>query len=353
MKIILDARKIQDYGIGVYVENLFQGIIDSKCHECRVLHLRGTQYPQAPEGSFVEVSFKNYDPREHLEVPIKIRRLKDFRYFSPHYVSPLFLKNRLIVTVHDLIHFRFPHLFRPAIRVTIGRFFMEQVRKKAEVIFTVSNTTRDDLVELFGVREDRIRVVYNGISDVFFREPRQAPPFSFPYILYVGNLKPHKNLPVLLRAFSSIKDRYSHLRLLLVGAEPGKAFMRMKRDLRLEERVECKPYSSHKELIRILDGAEFFVFPSLYEGFGFPPLEAMARRKAVISSSGGSLREVLGQAALFFDPNSDEELAEKISRFLDDEGLRKTYEEKGYIHSSSFRWQKTTHAYLDILEEIE
>ena len=353
MKIILDARKIEDYGIGVYTENLFQGIIDSNQHLCRILHLKGTRYLRAPERSFVEVSFKNYDLREHLAIPLKIWKLKDFYYFSPHYVFPLYIRNRLLVTVHDLIHFKFAHLFRPHLRIKTGRFFMKQVKKRARMVFAVSQKTRDDLVEVFGFGEDRITVIYNGLSDLFFQESEKTSPFPFPYILYVGNLKPHKNLPALLQAFSMIKDRFSDLRLFLAGSKPDKAFMLVIKKLGLEERIVFRPYLQQAELIQLLDGATFFVLPSFYEGFGFPPLEAMARKKAVISSPGGSLREILGESALYFSPDSYEELAEKMSMFIENEELRKTYEEKGYIHSLSFRWGKTLKQYLSCLQELD
>jgi len=110
-----------------------------------------------------------------------------------------------------------------------------------------------------------------------------------------------------------------------------------------------KGYMSQQDLIRLIDGAEFFVFPSLYEGFGFPPLEAMARKKAVISSPGGSLKEILGDNALFFSPHSAEELAEKIALFIENDMIKKDYETKGFTHSSHFRWDKTIQQYASVL----
>ncbi|MEA1965518.1 MAG: glycosyltransferase family 1 protein [Candidatus Aerophobetes bacterium] len=353
MKIILDARKINDYGIGVYLRNIFQGVVDSGSFDYRILHLKGTDYLNASEKSFIEVSFKNYDFREHLEIPARIRRLKDYYYFSPHYVFPLYLKNRLIVTVHDLIHFKFAHLFKPAAKVELGKFFVKQVKRRAEVIFTDSKTTRNDLIEMFGFSNERIRVIYNGISDIFFQRPKTHSFFQSPYILNIGNLKPHKNLITLLKAFSLIKDRYSDLRLVFVGFRQNKSFMQAIQNLKLSERVIIKGYLKEEELIRYIDGAEFFVFPSLYEGFGFPPLEVMARKKAVVSSTGGSLKEILGENALFFNAESYEELAEKISMFLEDEELRKTYQEKGFHHSTSFRWERTISKYLAALKDME
>jgi glycosyltransferase involved in cell wall biosynthesis len=347
MKILLDARKIEDYGIGTYIQNLFQGIADSDIFECRAVHLRGTRYLELPPESYIRVSSKNYNWREHVEIPFKTRRMEDFFYFSPHYVFPLFVKNKLFVTVHDLIHFKFPHLFKPALRVKLGKFFMRQVKKRALLVFTVSQTTKQDLQELFGFEDHRIKVIYNGLSESFLQSTPQISGLPFPYVLYTGNLKPHKNLPTLLKAFSLVKERYSDLRLVLIGVEPDKAFYQLMRDLKLKQRVVIKGYQPQEDVIRFLDGAEFFVFPSLYEGFGLPPLEAMARRKAVISSSRGSLGEILGSSALYFRPDSAEELAEKMSLFMEDTDLREDYENRGFEHSSQFRWQKTIQEYME------
>jgi len=347
MKILLDARKIEDYGIGTYIQNLFQGIADSEMFECRAIHLRGTRYIDLPPESYIRVSSKNYDWKEHLEIPFKTGRMKDFYYFSPHYVFPLLVKNKLFVTVHDLIHFKFPDLFKPALRVELGKFFMRQVKKRAICVFTVSQTTKQDLQELFDFEDYRIKVIYNGISDSFFQSSPQISGLSFPYVLYTGNLKPHKNLSTLLKAFSLVKERFSELRLVLVGIDPDKNFYQLIRDLKLKQRIVIKRYQPQEDVIRFLDGAEFFIFPSLYEGFGLPPLEAMARRKAVISSSGGSLGEILGDSALYFQPDSADELAEKISLFMEDRDLREDYEQRGFEHSSQFRWEKTIQEYVE------
>ena len=349
MKILLDTRKIQDYGIGVYIQNLFQGIADSEDFECLAIHLRGADPLKLPQKSFIEVSARNYDFIEHVEIPFKTRKFRDYYYFSPHYVYPLYISQKLLVTVHDLIHFKFPHLFKPAIRVEVGKFFMRQVQKKAAVVFTVSHTTKNDLQEMFRFDESRIKVIYNGIAKIFYQQELQPSFFNFPYLLYTGNLKPHKNLPVLLEAFSLIKDRFPDLRLVLAGILPDRPFRLALDHLGIADRVVTKGYLAQQDLIRLIDGSEFFIFPSLYEGFGFPPLEAMARKKAVISSPGGSLKEILGDNALYFSPHSAEELAEKIALFIENESIKKEYEKKGFAHSSNFCWDKTLQEYISVL----
>lgn len=353
MKIILDARKINNFGIGIYLRNLFQGIINSDLFDYKILHLKGTDYLSCPEKYFIETLFKNYDFREHLEIPFKMKKYKDFYFFSPHYVFPIFIKNPLLVAIQDLIHFKFPHLFKPAIKVSVGKFFIKKVKKRARIIFTGSKTTRDDLIEIFGLKKEQIKVIYYGISETFFKTPVNPSPFHFPYIIYVGNKKSHKNLNSLLNAFALIKDRYSDLKLILAGFSKDKTFMETLEHFKLQERVIIAGYLAEEKLIQYIDGSEFFVFPSLYEGFGFPPLEAMARKKAVISSTGGSLKEILSGKALFFNPESYEELAEKISIFMENKELRSSYQDKGYKHCSSFRWKKTVEKYIKELKELD
>jgi len=349
VKILFDTRKIQDFGIGVYIRNLFQGIAQHRDCESRAIHLKGTDYLDIPRSSMIEVAAKNYDFREHVEIPWKTRRYKDYCYFSPHYVYPLFISQRLYVTVHDLIHFKFPHLFKPAIRVEVGKYFIRQVRKKADIVFTGSQSTKNDLRELFGFEESRVKVIYYGIAKIFYQQEPQSSLFDFPYLLYMGNLKPHKNLPVLIEAFSLIKDRFPDFRLVLAGVLPDRAFMRALLRMGIEDRVVARGYLAQQELIRFIDGAEFFVFPSLYEGFGFPPLEAMARKKAVISSPGGSLKEILGDNALYFSPASAEDLAEKLTLLIENDRIKKEYETKGFVHSSKFSWDKTLQEYISVL----
>jgi glycosyltransferase involved in cell wall biosynthesis len=146
-----------------------------------------------------------------------------------------------------------------------------------------------------------------------------------------------------------IKERFPDLRLVLAGVLPDSAFMQALTRLGIQDKVVTTGYQAQQELIRVIDGAEFFVFPSLYEGFGFPPLEAMARKKAVISSPGGSLKEVLGDNVLYFSPDSAEELSEKIALFIENEKAKKGYEAKGFAHSSNFRWEKALQEYIAAL----
>jgi len=353
MKLLLDARKIEDYGIGVYIRQVFGGLLEQDFEDVRVIHLRGKATLSVPAEKEIVAEARNYDPREQVEIPWKCRHLKGYYYFSPHYIFPLLMKQKLLVTVHDVIHFLFPDFFKPRIKVEAARFFLREIKRRAVVIFAVSRRTAQDLNLLFSIPIEKIKIIYNGLSAEFFNLPPQPSPLPFPYILYVGNWKPHKNLPLLLRAFSQLSKKYPEIRLVLAGVERRPQILGFLVELGLEERCLLPGFLPQKEIIRYLDGALFFVFPSLYEGFGLPPLEAMARGRAVLSSPGGSLKEILAEAALYFDPASVEDLVAKMELFLTNEKERSFYEEKGRQRSRLFRWEKALEEYVHFLRSLD
>jgi glycosyltransferase involved in cell wall biosynthesis len=353
MRLLLDARKIEDYGIGVYIRHVFGGLLEQPFEDIRVIHLAGKERLEVPAEKEISAHSANYDPREQIEIPWKCRHLRGYYYFSPHYIFPLLLRQRLIVTVHDLIHFKFPAFFKPPVKVAMARFFLRQIKSRAALIFTVSRQTAADLAEMFSVPMDKIKIIYNGVADTFFQTPPFASPYPFPYILYVGNWKPHKNIITLLQAFRLISKLHPELRLVLIGISPQPVVQKEISRLNLEEKCLPLGFLPQPEVIRYLDGASLFVFPSLYEGFGLPPLEAMARGRAVISSPAGSLREVLADAALYFDPSSAEDLAAKIDLLLSDESKRHSYEEKGRQRSWLFRWPKAVAQHVHFLQALD
>lgn len=353
MRLLLDARKIGDYGIGVYIQQVFGRLIEKDFEDIRVIHLKGGERLPVSLDKEILAKARNYDPREQLEIPWKCRHLKDYFYFSPHYVFPLFIQQKLIVTIHDLIHFLFPHFFGSKTKVEVARYFLQEIKRRAVIIFAVSERTAQDLNSLFSIPIEKVKIIYNGISEEFFNFPLSSSPFSFPYILYVGNWKPHKNLKMLLMAFSWLVKKYRDLKLVLLGVEKKSFVLKMIQEFDLQEKCFLPGFVPQKEVIRYLDGALFFVFPSLYEGFGLPPLEAMARGRAVLSSPGGSLKEILGEAALYFDPSSLEELKMKMELILTNDSLRRLYEEKGRERSQLFRWEKALDQYAHFLHTLD
>jgi glycosyltransferase involved in cell wall biosynthesis len=351
MDLILDARKLGDYGIGTYMQEIFTGIINSGEFTCRSLYLEAKGKLPLPEAMQIRCRSANYDLTEQFEIPWKLRHLRTVPYFSPHYAFPLALRNPLIVTIHDLIHFKFPQFFSPRIKVKAAESFIKSARKRARLVLTVSHQTQQDLCDLFDFTPEQVAVVPNGISDIFFTRERHETPSERPYLLFIGNDKPHKNLTLLLEVFADFIREYDEIDLVLAGCAPGGPVTEQITRLGLGKRVKVTGYLSQNELIDLIDACLFFVFPSHYEGFGLPPLEAMSRGKAVLSSHGGSLNEVLGPAAFYIDPMDHHSMLLGMRQLAGDSNLRDRLERLGEDRSRQFTWPKAVKATIDLIKE--
>ena len=350
--LILDARKLGDYGIGTYIQEIFSGLIAAKDCSCRALVLRGRGNLELPEGQLISCRSANYQPMEQLEIPWKLKGSSHIPFFSPHYLFPYFIRNPLIITIHDLIHFKFPHFFKPQGKVRIAERFIRSARKRASLILTVSEKTKTDLCHMFPFDPQQTPVIHNGFSDIFFEHPPLDSKPERPYILHIGNHKPHKNLDLLLEVFEDFSRENTEIDLVLAGTTPGTELRDRLTGLGISERVITPGYLSQKQLIEWIDGCLFFVFPSLYEGFGLPPLEAMSRRKAVLSSGRGSLSEILGAAAFYIDPSDHHSLLLGMRQLAGDPSLRNQLENLGHEHSRQFTWSRAVEQTLERIRQV-
>ena len=243
---------------------------------------------------------------------------------------------------------------------------LEFTLKHADYLLAVSSKTREELVERLGVAEDRIFVVPHGVDSCFYQLPdreeltaRLSEQFkiSSPYILYVGVIGHHKNILGLLQAYRTLEKRGSTLPLVLAGS-PGSAW----KDAHAFVTKEGLVHSVHflgsipqdtGELTDLYNGASLFVFPSFYEGWTAPPLEAMACGTPVITSNCSSLPETVGDAAIQIEPGNSEELAHQMERFLSDESLRKQYIKKGLDHVALHTWENAGRKMLQVFEDIQ
>gem|GEM_PF-80331 len=276
-----------------------------------------------------------------------------------------FLKIPYIITVHDLIrYFDFKgygtFIHRPNLR---DKFYLSldyKGIKKAARIIAVSQTTKHDLVKHLGIPEEHISVIYEGIDHRLFK-PTSRRLMDYPYVLFVGSEHPRKNFAQLIRAFFKLKTqrRFKDLKLVKVGkaggpeAEFRKHTLHVINELNIPGDVVFVDYVPEEDLPAYYSGAECFILPSSYEGFGFPPLEAMACGCPVIVSDAASLPEVVGEAAIRVKPHDTSSLAGAIEMVLTDEQLRQELVSKGLDHAQQFSWEKTARKTLEVYETVE
>ena len=234
---------------------------------------------------------------------------------------------------------------------------------KSDRILTVSEASKKDILDYFHVPEQKIDVIYNAIDERFNEPP--APDdiervkvryqLDDPFVLYAGNIKPHKNLERLIEAFHMFRrPMFEHVKLLIIGDEISKyaTLRRAVHRLKLHKHVRFFGFVPDQTLAALYRLAAVFVFPSLYEGFGLPPLEAMASGAPVITSNVSSLPEVVGDAAVLIDPYDPEAIADAIRRVLSDEALRQQLKERGQVRARHFSWDRSVRRVHEIYQEV-
>jgi len=268
---------------------------------------------------------------------------------APVNVGPLLSRIPQVITVHDLSFFRFPHLFKPAKRAYLQRFTRWSTANARRII-TVSNSAREDVIQVLGVAPERVVTVYNGVdalmrpaADKELDEFRRRVGLAGPIILFVGTIEPRKNIDLILQAFAHVRSHGFPHRLVIAGGMGwyyDEVFRSLER-LKLGDSVDFPGYVPQADLPLWYSAADLFVYPSLYEGFGFPPLEAMACGTPVIVSNVSSLPEVVGTAGSIVSPNDANALASEIERLLTDDQLHEQRRLAGLARSRSFTWERT------------
>jgi glycosyltransferase involved in cell wall biosynthesis len=267
---------------------------------------------------------------------------------------------KTVFTLHDLIYCVHPETHKP-----LNRWFltlmMPRFLRMADAVIAISENTRQDAMRFYHLEEDKIHVVYEGVNKSFRPASARAMAdirrlYALPqrFILYLGTIEPRKNLITLLEAYRDLLRGDSELRLVIAGKKGWlyTGFFERMREWGLEEQVLFPGFIPEADLPALYSAAELFVFPSLYEGFGLPILEAMACGTAVVSSNASSLPEVAGDAALMVDPHSVNDLARAMSRLLDDEALRRELESRGVRQAAKFTWELAARDTLAVYESV-
>ena len=352
MNVAIDARKLFDGGIGTYTRCLAEALV---AHEPGVAltmllapgDIGRVRWPGAVAERPVRAG--KYGFAEHWRVPAAASAAGAALLHEPHYTLPLGWNGPAVVTIHDLIHLCFPQFFPPGAAL-YARAMAGAAANRARIVCADSECTRRDVVQRLGVPESKVRVTPLGVSPEFapstpealaaFRAARRLPEG---FVLYVGARKRHKNLSLLLKALSTM-PREARPPLVLSGSpwEHDDPLAREAAASGVAASVHfAGPTRGDGELRLLYGAAALYVQPSLYEGFGLPPLEAMACGTPVLSSNAGSLAEVLGDAAELLPPRDPWAWAERVRTMLADSELRAKRIAQGVRHAASFRWEHT------------
>jgi len=367
MRVAIDARKLHDFGIGTYIRNLLRHLarID---HDTEYVLLcgeadLGVAAQLGPNFRAVLEPSPNYSIREQIHVPWVLRRERPDLYHAPHYVLPAAINCNSVVTIHDCIHLMFPQYLPNRMAYAYARAQMWTAAHRSDCILTVSDASKRDILHLFNIPPEKIVVVYNAIDAHFSVTPapdavarvRERYQLDHRFVLYVGNIKPHKNLVRLIEAFSELRSgELEDVKLLIIGDEISKlpALRHAVHRHKLHKHVRFLGYVPDDQLAVLYRLAGVFVFPSLYEGFGLPPLEAMASGTPVVVSNVSSLPEVVGDAAVLVDPHDIDSIVDGLRCVLTNPARADDMRRKGLERSREFSWERSVARTLEVYKRI-
>lgn len=364
ISICIDARMINNSGIGVYVQEYTEYLLSEQIFAVTLMGNKEAlqkRFNAQNNWVLVENNTPIYSLKEQVSFLSCVPKCDVF--WSPHYNIPLLpvKAKKRIVTIPDVFHLA--HLDKLSlIQKIYAKIVTNAATRLSDKILTISSFSQKEIVRLTGVNPDRITTIYLGmdlehfkcINDVSLqKEVREL--YSLPerYILFVGNVKPNKNLRLLVEAFRQLASDVPDIHLLIAGKKNGfitgdpDLFDRIEKDSVLSERVFFSGYVENEHLPVLYNMATIFAFPSLYEGFGFPPLEAMACCCPVIASNAASIPEICGDAPLYIDPGDSTELANGIKRLLSDSVYRGQLIQNGLRRVKRYSWLESKRQFVN------
>lgn len=363
----IDARKAQDFGIGTYIRHLVDGLaaID---RENRYVLFVGPESKQVfttlPENfETVEETAPVYSIREQVALAWKLWRLGIDLYHATHYVLPAWVPGHAVVTIHDIIHLLYPQFLPSPLAFLYAQRMIRRGLERGDAIITVSESSRTDLIEYFEISGRKIRVIYQGVADRFRREQSREEQDQVleqlgverPYLLFVGNPKPHKNLANIVRAYArALRVAEFDADLVAIG-ERGRGdfkIQQLAQQLGIGERVRLLGHVADETLPTLYQAASLFVFPALHEGFGLPVVEAMAAGAPVITSNNSALKEIAEGYAELVDPLDVEALSQAIATCMTDSEHRQNLSRLGRRRAEEFRWDRTARQTLQVYREV-
>jgi len=376
VKIALDVRRIRDFGVGTYIRNLLQAIAaENSPHEFHLICSAEDQQqiPALPGNFRIEIYNRRDSSRaDHFGLPRLLARLRVDLTHIPFHRVPLLMRRPYVVTIHDLSSLFYDDATGILHAARVVR--LKRGLERASRIIAVSGATRRDVVNLAPQAADRIRLIYNAPDPQFRSTPGRSDAAAtarerhrileryqirYPFLLYAGSIRPQKNIPRLIEAFAVVRQKldehggYKDLRLIIIGDDISR-YPKVRRAViqsRVEQSVRFLGFVPLETLRVFHELATAFVFPSLYEGFGLPPLEAMASGTPVIASQVSSLPEVVGGAAMLVNPENVFDIARGITEVLLNGDLREELITKGRRQAARFSWARTAREVLAVYEE--
>lgn len=355
-KVLINGLQLSDHNTGVqyYTRNLYEEFL--KLNEDR-FNFQLLQASSAGPCSFKRNKRIRRILFENFSLPTYFRKNNFDLYHSPNYVLPFWSNIPSVLTIHDLLTLDYPELCQEE-SVLYFKTALPFSVKKAIRIIAVSNTVKKDILRHFNIPEEKVKVIYHGVDPIFKRPMDEAilEKYHLPkkYILFVGNIEPKKNLERLIRAFDLLKKNADipH-KLVIVGKKGWKCqsvFDTVTR-LKITSEIVFTGYVPEEDLPVIYSMTDLFVFPSLYEGFGIPPLEAMACEVPVLVSNKGALPEITGGTCLQVDPFDMNEIARGMHQLLTNTHLRNKSVARGKEWVRQFTWEKTAKKTLNVYEQ--
>lgn len=360
MKLVIDLRMINTSGIGTYLKNVIPGILEYY-EEVVFLGNRSelSEFRWSKPFEIIDFNEKIYSIKEQFVYPKIIPKCDVF--WCPHFNVPILpiQAKKIVTTIHDVNHLSGINSISFIKRAYAFLLYKTAVLKST-IIFTVSKFSRNEIIKYTGAKESKIHVVYGGINAAFFNKGASSLDLNLPdkYILFVGNVKPHKNLITLLKAYLILpKEIQQEYKIVIVGKKEGfitedNAVFEFIESNNLIADIFFTGYIKDIKVPEVYRRAFMFVFPSRYEGFGLPILEAIASEISVICSNAASLTEVGGQSLIYFDPLDYKDLSKKMEKVIRNPSLRKELIEKAKPQTLLFTWEKTIQLHLKAFKTL-
>lgn len=365
MKIAYDLRRIANPGIGRYMKTLVEATVELSPENEYLLIMAPNTDHLVNTGESVRRIYarsKYYSISEQAELPMLLRKHGVDILHAPHFVVPVIRTCMTVATIHDAIHLIYPQDISSPVGRVYARIMMHLATNIADRVITVSEYSKTDLIRLLGAKPSKITVIppffQSNISTVTSSDEidavRRRYGISRDYILYMGIFKQRKNHEGLLRAFAELIRQGIDIELVISGPiKEGKAKLsRIAEDLGIANRLVFSGFVKEEDMAALYSGAAVYACPSLYEGFGFTPLEAMACGVPVVCHNGTSLPEVCGEAALYGDARQPLQFAEALRKALEDSELRQRLKRLGYENARRFTATRSAAATMDLYLEM-